>query len=87
MAIQKVPGSTESVLTGATIAQIGDDRFLYVADIRQGTIAVYDTNFNRVEVGKHAFDDEHGRDAVRPSTRELALAAQDEEITALAADR
>jgi uncharacterized protein (TIGR03118 family) len=60
MAIQKVPGSTESVLTGATIAQIGDDRFLYVADIRQGKITVYDTNFNRVEVGKHAFDDEHG---------------------------
>jgi hypothetical protein len=49
MAIQKVPGSTESVLTGATIAQIGDDRFLYVADIRQGKIAVYDTNFNRLK--------------------------------------
>jgi len=47
-AIQKVPGSTASVLTGATIAQIGDDRFLYVADIRQEKIAVYDTNFNPV---------------------------------------
>jgi uncharacterized protein (TIGR03118 family) len=58
-AIQKVPGSTASVLTGATIAQIGDDRFLYVADIRQGKIAVYDTNFNPVEVDKLAFE---GRD-------------------------
>ena len=63
MAIQKVPGSTESVLTGATIAQIGNDRCLYVADIRQGKIAVYDTNFNPVRVGKHAFDDEYGKRA------------------------
>jgi uncharacterized protein (TIGR03118 family) len=62
-AIQKVPGSTASVLTGATIAQIGDDRFLYVADIRQGKIAVYDTNFNPVEFGKHAFGKEHGEHA------------------------
>ena len=62
-AIQKVPGSTASVLTGATIAQIGDDRFLYVADIRQGKIAVYDTNFNPVEFGKHAFVEEHGEHA------------------------
>src|SRR4029077_8626807 len=58
MAIQKVPGSTDSVLTGATIAQIGNDRFLYVADIRKGKIAVYDTNFNPVEVGENEFDDE-----------------------------
>jgi uncharacterized protein (TIGR03118 family) len=62
-AIQKVPGSTESVLTGATIAQVGDHRFLYVADIRQGKIAVYDTNFNPVKIRRHAFDDEHGERA------------------------
>ncbi|MBV9298128.1 MAG: TIGR03118 family protein [Verrucomicrobia bacterium] len=55
-AIEKVPGSTDSVLTGATIAQIGDARFLYVADIRRGKIAVYDTNFNRAEVGERDFD-------------------------------
>jgi uncharacterized protein (TIGR03118 family) len=41
----------------------GDDRFLYVADIRQGKIAVYDTNFNPVKFGKHAFNDEHGEHA------------------------
>ena len=34
-----------------------------------------------------AANDEHGMDAARPSTRELALAAQDEEITSVAADR
>jgi len=48
------------VLTGVTIAQIGDDRFLYVADIRQGKIAVYDTNFNPVKIGQDAFNDEEG---------------------------
>jgi uncharacterized protein (TIGR03118 family) len=63
LATQVVPGSATSVLTGATIAQIGDDRFLYVADIRQGKIAVYDTNFNPVEFGKHAFGEEHGEHA------------------------
>jgi uncharacterized protein (TIGR03118 family) len=57
-AVAEVPGSPNSVLTGVTIAQIGDDRFLYVADIRQGKIAVYDTNFNPVKVKKHAFEDE-----------------------------
>jgi uncharacterized protein (TIGR03118 family) len=63
-AIQKVPGSADSVITGATIAQIGDDRLLYVADIRQGKIAVYDANFDRIEWDRHplfhrrAFDDE-----------------------------
>jgi uncharacterized protein (TIGR03118 family) len=58
-AVVEVPGSPNSVLTGVTIAQIGDDRFLYVADIRQGKIAVYDTNFSPVKAGKRAFDDEH----------------------------
>jgi uncharacterized protein (TIGR03118 family) len=76
-AIQKVPGSTESVLTGATIAQIGDDRFLYVADIRQGKIAVYDTNFNRVRVGRHAFDDEHRKHAFDDEHGEHAFADED----------
>jgi uncharacterized protein (TIGR03118 family) len=63
LATQVVPGSANSVLTAATIAQIGDDRFLYVADIRQGKIAVYNTNFKPVKVGKRAFDDEDDEDA------------------------
>jgi uncharacterized protein (TIGR03118 family) len=58
MAIQKVPGSNKSVLTGATIAQIGDDRFLYVADLEAGKITVYDTDFGRVELNEEAFDDD-----------------------------
>jgi uncharacterized protein (TIGR03118 family) len=57
-AIQKVPGSTKSVLTGATIAEVEGQRFLYVADLEAGKIAVYDTNFNPVEVGENAFEDE-----------------------------
>jgi uncharacterized protein (TIGR03118 family) len=54
-AIQKVPGSTKSVLTGATIAQIGDTRYLYVADLEAGQITVYDTNFKAVELSETAF--------------------------------
>jgi hypothetical protein len=37
-AIEKVPRSADSILTGATIAQIGDQRFLYVADLKKGKI-------------------------------------------------
>ena len=58
-AIQKVPGSADSILTGATIAQIGDNRYLYVADIRKGEITVYDTTFTAVELSEHAFHEDH----------------------------
>jgi uncharacterized protein (TIGR03118 family) len=51
----KVPGSAASILTGATIAQIGNDRFLYVADLKKGEITVYDTNFQTVELSEDAF--------------------------------
>jgi uncharacterized protein (TIGR03118 family) len=64
MAVQKVPASSQSVFTGATIAQIDGDRYLYVADIRQGRIAVYDTNFQPVELGRRAFDDEDNEHAL-----------------------
>src|SRR5690242_10373940 len=47
-AVTKVPGSDRSVLKGATIAQIGNDRFLYVADFKQAKIKVYNTNFQQV---------------------------------------
>jgi uncharacterized protein (TIGR03118 family) len=56
---QKVPGSTKSVLTGATIAQIGDKRYLYVADLEAGQITVYDTNFKAVELSEKAFHEDH----------------------------
>jgi uncharacterized protein (TIGR03118 family) len=56
-AIRKV--STKSVLTGATIAQIGADRFLHVADLKAGKIRVYDSNFQPMALGQGAFDDDH----------------------------
>jgi uncharacterized protein (TIGR03118 family) len=59
-AIEKVPGSTKSVLTGVTIAEVNGQRFLYVADLEAGKIKVYDTNFNPVEVGKSGFGDKQG---------------------------
>jgi len=58
-AIQKVPGSAKSVLTGATIAQIGNKRFLYVADLEAGSIRVYDTNFKPVNLSQGAFHENH----------------------------
>src|SRR5260370_26349416 len=53
-AITKV--STKSVLTGATIVQIEENRFLYVADLQAGKIRVYDSNFKEVDMG---FDDDN----------------------------
>src|SRR5215469_975245 len=58
-AIQVVGGSPDSILTGATIAQVGDKRYLYVADIKKGEITVYDTNFKAVELSEHAFHEDH----------------------------
>jgi uncharacterized protein (TIGR03118 family) len=58
-AIQKVPGSAKSVLTGATIAQVEGRQFLYVADLEAGKIKVYDTDFNPVKLDEDAFDDDH----------------------------
>jgi len=59
LATQVVPGSTTAVFAGATIAQIEEKRFLYVADLEAGKIKVYDTNFKRVEVDEDAFDDDY----------------------------
>ena len=57
-AITKV--STKSVFTGATIAQIGDERFLYVADVKDAMIKVYDSDFKQIAVGEHHFGDGTG---------------------------
>ena len=58
-AVEKVPGSAKSILTGATIADVNGTRFLYVADLKAGKITVYDTNFKVATVGKGAFKDDH----------------------------
>jgi uncharacterized protein (TIGR03118 family) len=59
-AIEKVPGSIKSVLTGVTIAEVNGQRFLYVADLEAGEIRVFDTNFNPVQIGKNGSGDKHG---------------------------
>jgi uncharacterized protein (TIGR03118 family) len=56
-AIQKVAPSAKSVLTGMTIAQVGKTQYLYVADLKQAKVSVYDTKFAPVSLGAHAFVD------------------------------
>jgi uncharacterized protein (TIGR03118 family) len=58
-AVAVVPGSADSILTGATIAQSQNKPYLYVADIKKGEITVYDTNFKVVELSEHAFHEDH----------------------------
>jgi uncharacterized protein (TIGR03118 family) len=49
VAIVKVNATPGSVLTGATIAESKGKRFLYVTDVHEGKIRVFDTNFNAVK--------------------------------------
>jgi uncharacterized protein (TIGR03118 family) len=59
VAIQKVQATPGSVLTGATIAQSKGQNLLYVTDIHEGQIRVFDTNFSPVKLPSHAFRDDH----------------------------
>jgi uncharacterized protein (TIGR03118 family) len=59
VAIQKVQATTGSVLTGATIAQSNGQNLLYVTDVHEGKIRVFDTNFSSVKIPDDAFRD-HG---------------------------
>src|ERR1700722_4626516 len=56
-AVQKVAPSAKSVLTGMTIAQVGKTSYLYVADLKQAKVSVYDTKFALVSLGAKAFVD------------------------------
>jgi uncharacterized protein (TIGR03118 family) len=56
-AVIKVNQSPDSVFKGATIAQVGQSNFLYVADFRKGKIEVFDGNFQPVSLGVGAFED------------------------------
>ena len=47
-----------AVYKGATTADIGGKRFLYVTNFRAGRLEVYDTNFNQVHLPPQAFNDE-----------------------------
>lgn len=57
VAIQKVQPTPGSVLTGATIAENKGARFLYVTDVHEGNIRVFDTNFSPVKIADDAFRD------------------------------
>jgi uncharacterized protein (TIGR03118 family) len=59
VAIEKVKATPGSVLTGAAIAQVKNQRFLYVADVNEGKIRVFDKNFHPVQTARDAFEDEH----------------------------
>jgi uncharacterized protein (TIGR03118 family) len=57
-------GPNGAVYKGATSAEIGGKKFLYVTNFRSGKIEVYNTNFQRVHLDEDAFNpnDEGDRD-------------------------
>jgi uncharacterized protein (TIGR03118 family) len=57
MAMVKVNAKPGSVLTGATIAESQGKRFLYVADLHEGEVRVFDANFNEVKNAPEFRDD------------------------------
>jgi uncharacterized protein (TIGR03118 family) len=59
VAIEKVKATPGSILTGATIAEVNNKRFLFVADVHEGKIRVFDTNFNPVQTEPIVFRDTH----------------------------
>ena len=66
VAIQKVQATPGSVLTGATIAQSKGQNLLYVTDIYEGKVRVFDTNFSPVKLHADAFRDHHLSDKFVP---------------------
>ncbi len=57
-AVTQVNQSPTSVFKGATLAQVHESTFLYVADFRKGQIAVFDGTFQPVRMSEEAFDDD-----------------------------
>jgi uncharacterized protein (TIGR03118 family) len=64
VAIEKVKAAPGSVLTGSTIAEIRNEHFLFVADVHQGKVRVFDKNFHEVQYPAEAFDDDRVRNFV-----------------------
>jgi uncharacterized protein (TIGR03118 family) len=58
VAIEKVKATPGSVLTGATIVDVKNQRLLFVADVHQGKIRVFDKNFHELQFPTEAFDDD-----------------------------
>jgi uncharacterized protein (TIGR03118 family) len=49
-------GPNGAVYKGATSGEINGKKYLYVTNFRSAKVEVYDTNFNRVQLGDDAFD-------------------------------
>jgi hypothetical protein len=59
VAIEKIKATPGSVLTGATIAEVKNQRFLYVVDVHEGKIREFDKNFHPAQFSSEAvFDDD-----------------------------
>jgi uncharacterized protein (TIGR03118 family) len=66
VAIQKVQATPGSVLTGVTIAQSKGQNLLYVTDVHEGKIRVFDSNFSPVKFSDDSFSDDHLSDKFVP---------------------
>jgi hypothetical protein len=58
VAVEKVKATPGSLFTGATIAEVKQQRFLYVTDVHEGKIRVFDRNFHPIQTEPEAFEDE-----------------------------
>jgi uncharacterized protein (TIGR03118 family) len=58
--------SKGAVYKGATSAEIGGSRFLYVTNFRSGEIEVYDSRFKRVHLSEEAFQDDNVAEGFAP---------------------
>jgi uncharacterized protein (TIGR03118 family) len=58
VAIEKVKPTPGSVLTGVTIAQVKNDRLLYVADVHESKVRVFNKSFSPVATAPGAFEDQ-----------------------------
>jgi uncharacterized protein (TIGR03118 family) len=59
VAIEKIKAAPGSRLTGATIAESKNGRRLYVTDVHEGKVRVFDTNFQPAPTAYLAFVDHH----------------------------
>jgi uncharacterized protein (TIGR03118 family) len=59
VAIEKIKATPGSRLTGATIAESKNGRLLFVTDVHEGKVKVFDTNFQPAKTAPLAFVDHH----------------------------
>ena len=59
VAIEKVKATPGSRLSGATIAGGKNGRRLYVTDVHEGKIRVFNTSFQEIQTGPEQFEDDH----------------------------